>query len=210
MSSTNCVVTALRFLSFNLILDQVPAFPVRCHLLLDGLLPPRPIRTSTRPLLCYRWLVQVASRLSRNLDSACQVPLGFLLPPYDLGSWLSLGATRPRYGAVIGGRSLTARRWRDIEAILDVPLAIFDMGGRTDFVVAVRGVVGAYSSSRPHSAWSMSIAPSVVSSLSPSHSTVSRGPALEPTADASTIAGFSSISTSRRSKTWFVLSSRTR
>jgi len=37
---------------------------------------------------------------------------------------------------------LTARRCRAIGAILDVLLAIFSKGGRTDFFVAVRGVVG--------------------------------------------------------------------
>jgi len=45
---------------------------VCCHLLLDGLFPPRPIRGSTRIHLICRRLVQVAARRIRRLGTACQ------------------------------------------------------------------------------------------------------------------------------------------
>jgi len=112
------------------------------HLLLNGLLPQRPIRTSARLLLVCRRLVPVPARLSRGSVTACQVRLGFLLPPCYLRSWLALRATRPQCDAVTGRRCLSSCECRATDAVLVLLLSIASKGKRTDLVVAVRGVFG--------------------------------------------------------------------
>ena len=183
---------------------------VCCHLLLHGLLPPRPIRTSARHLLICRRLVQVAARRNRRLGTACQVRLWVLLPPWYFGSWLALRALRPQCDAVTGRKCLTYPGCRVIVAVIVLFQALFSEGTRTAIFVACERLFGGVLVPTPAFGVELVHFPFRAVDAVGVSPAVSRGPTLGPTADVSILPEFSSISTSRRSKTSFVSSSRMR